>query len=303
MLRGVDISNWQSVGAGDNGADFVIIKATEGTNYVDPKCDQHYQRAKSQGKLLGVYHFGRPDKNGGTDGAKREAQYFVKNIQGYIKQAILVLDYEVAPYSDDWARAFMDEVYNLTGVYPMIYASASKINGFNWSKTAAVSGLWIAGYPAKYDVKNPPVPSVNDMPYKIGAWKFWCIWQYSSCAGTLDVDIANLDKTAWMKYANPSSQPAPAPTPAPSTGFLPAKGYWCRGDNDPRVGQLAAFMRQNFPAYTSSKALGNYYGQYLESAIKEFQRRAKADGRYDDAIDGDTGPKTYAALKSYGFTG
>lgn len=96
--------------------------------------------------------------------------------------------------------------------------------------------------------------------------------------------------------------PDPTPTPPqPTTGFLPAKGFWAPGDNDARVGQLASFMRAVFPAYTSAKALGNYYGPYLTASITTFQRKAKADGKYNGAIDGKTGPITYAALKSYGF--
>lgn len=97
--------------------------------------------------------------------------------------------------------------------------------------------------------------------------------------------------------------PAPTPTPTPTPGFLPPKGYWCRYDRDDRVAQLADFMRRTFPAYTPKAALGPLYGDNLWKAMKEFQRRAKAAGRYNDAIDGNTGPKTYAALKTYGFKG
>jgi len=93
----------------------------------------------------------------------------------------------------------------------------------------------------------------------------------------------------------------PTPTPAPSDGFLPAKGYWARYDRDERVNQLSKFMRKTFPSYTPAAALGPVYGDNLWKSIKEFQRRAKSAGRYNDAIDGNTGPKTYAALQSYGF--
>lgn len=304
-MRVVDVSSWQNTGSYNlNDFDGLIAKATEGTGYVDKMCDKHYQNAKNAGKLRGVYHFARPDLNKGTDGARREAQFFVKNIQGYIKDAILVLDYEVAPYSDDWSFAFMDEVHNLTGVWPMLYASASKINGYNWAKTAAVSGLWIAGYPNKYNVPNPPVPSVNDMPYKIGQWGFWCIWQYSSSRGRLDVNITTINAEQWGKYANPGGGPSPTPPtpPTPTDDFLPAKGYWCRYDNDERVAALANFMLEVFSSYTPKAAKGPIYGYNLWSAIKEFQKRAKIAGRYNDAIDGNTGPKTQAALASYGFT-
>lgn len=84
-------------------------------------------------------------------------------------------------------------------------------------------------------------------------------------------------------------------------GFFPARGYFKRGDSSPNVGKIATFMRNTFPAYTSSKALGNLYGPYIESAIKEFQRRAKADGKYNDNVDGFCGPITVQSLMKYGF--
>ena len=202
-LYGYDISKWQSVGTGDSAKDFIICKATEGSGYVDPNCDKHYQRAKKQGKLLGVYHFARPDLNKGTAGAKAEAAYFVKNIKGYIGEAILVLDWEQPGTTGQvsWAKAWLDEVYRLTKVRPLIYTSASVVNGNNWSSISGNYGLWIAGYPNAYNVKNPPTPTTGAMPYKIGSWKFWAIWQYSSSAGTLDRDIANMDAKGWKAYA------------------------------------------------------------------------------------------------------
>ncbi len=219
MLRGLDISNWQAVGTGDQAKDFVICKATEGTNYVDQTCDAHYQRAKSQGKLLGVYHFARPDLNS----AEAEADFFVNNIRGYVGEAILVLDWEVQQWRTDWAKAFLDRVTNLTGVKPLIYMSGSQVTAYDWSAVVnADYGLWIAGYPNKYNVVNPPEPTEGEMPYSTGQWSFWAIWQYSSSAGTLDRNVANMTREAWLAYAGangetPSlpSTPTPAPTPAP----------------------------------------------------------------------------------------
>lgn len=232
-LYGYDVSSYQKVGAGDGAKDFLICKATEGTGYVDSLCDKHYQRAKGKGKLLGVYHFARPDLNTGTNGAKAEAAYFVNNVKGYIKQAILVLDWEQPGTTGQvsWAKTWLDEVYRLTGVRPLIYMSASVVNGNNWSSISINYGLWIAGYPAAYNVKNPPTPTVGAIPYKIGSWKFWAIWQYSSGAGTLDYDIANMDKAAWGKYAakatakpattttttTPTEKPAEKPKEEPKT--------------------------------------------------------------------------------------
>ena len=77
--------------------------------------------------------------------------------------------------------------------------------------------------------------------------------------------------------------------------FLPAKGYWREGDEDYRIAKLATFMYRVFPAYTSKKALGAYFGPYLKKSIVEFQRRT---GLYPDGM---VGKLTYNKLKEYGF--
>lgn len=110
--------------------------------------------------------------------------------------------------------------------------------------------------------------------------------------------LAGLKVLGWGEWCNGYRivEIVPDPTPAP-TGFLPAKGYWAKYDKDDRVAALASFMRKTFPAYTSAKALGPVYGDYLWKAIKEFQKRT---GLYPD---GCTGKITYAKLKQYGFKG
>ena len=54
--------------------DIVTIKATQGTGYVNPNCNQDYAAAKGAGKLLGLYHYA-----GGGDPVA-EADYFINNI-------------------------------------------------------------------------------------------------------------------------------------------------------------------------------------------------------------------------------
>lgn len=77
--------------------------------------------------------------------------------------------------------------------------------------------------------------------------------------------------------------------------FFPARGYFKKGDVSANVGKIATFMKKTFPAYTSTKALGNTYGDNLITAIKEFQKRTglEADGLF--------GKQTLAKLEKYGF--
>lgn len=206
MLKGIDISNWQSVDAVREAPDFCIIKATQGTGYVSPTCDQQYQLAKQLGKLRGVYHYA----SGGDPVA--EADFFIKNIKGYIKDAILVLDWERGENArfnehSNWCKRFVDRVHELTGVWCLIYMSASVLSLDNWSKVSSTCGLWVAGYPDNRDSWDIP-----DFIYNTNGW-ILVLWQYTSSNGRLDRDVAYIDAKAWGKYANPGSEPAPTPKP------------------------------------------------------------------------------------------
>lgn len=123
---------------------------------------------------------------------------------------------------------------------------------------------------------------------KISGWKATghaCFGWGELCDGVRVVSWKN----------DPKPQPV-KPTPKKDT-FLPDRGYWKKGDKDERIGRLAKFMRDNYHLYTKPQALGNYFGDNLESSIKEFQRRTSLKD------DGCVGPITYAKLKSKGFKG
>lgn len=214
-LYGYDMSKWQNNVVSDR--DFLIVKATEGVGYVDPTCDAKYQMNKQAGKLLGFYHFARPDLG---NSAEAEAEYFVKNTKNYFGEAIPILDWEKSTGNVTWAKAWLDRVYALTGVRPMIYMSASVVTGNNWTAVAQANyGLWIAGYPSKYNNTNPPDPAPDEQPYKTGAWAFAAMWQYTSSAGLLDKDIFYGDAKAWKKYAERAGE-ATKPAKADETATV-----------------------------------------------------------------------------------
>lgn len=87
----------------------------------------------------------------------------------------------------------------------------------------------------------------------------------------------------------------PTKTETKTESFLPSRGYFKKGDNHENVGKIASFMRKVFPSYTSEKALGNYYGDNLIKAVKEFQKRTGLEP------DGYFGPLTLAKLEEFGF--
>ena len=87
MLKVIDISSHQSVEtAGIDGIDAVIVKATQGTGYINPKCDAQYQLAKKKGRLLGVYHYagGGDPVAGQTTSSRTSKVIFTKLYSAWI---------------------------------------------------------------------------------------------------------------------------------------------------------------------------------------------------------------------------
>lgn len=216
-LNGIDISNWQAgINLSAVPADFVIIKATEGNTYVSPSADTQYQGAKSAGRLLGVYHFAT------GVGAVEEAKFFLSNIQGYLGEAILVLDWEagVVTQGVGYAKAFLDYVYQQTGIRPLIYMSKSVTNSYDWSTVSANYGLWVAQYADSNPTGYQDDPWTDTNGY--GSWSAPAIFQYSSTgrlsgySGNLDLDKFYGDIKAWQAYAKSAhTEPEPEPDPEP----------------------------------------------------------------------------------------
>jgi hypothetical protein len=120
-------------------------------------------------------------------------------VRGYLNEAILALDWEQPGTQNNvsWAKAWLDEVYRLTGVKPLIYMSASVVSAYDWSVVAnADYGLWIAGYPDLRSSWDLP-----DFCYSTGAWKFYALWQFTNSHGSLDRDVFMGDARAWKLYA------------------------------------------------------------------------------------------------------
>lgn len=244
-MNGIDVSGYQpkDITTIVKDYDFVIIKATEGTSFVSPNCDAQYQAAKKRGKLVGVYHFAS-----GGDAAK-EAEYFIKNVKGYVGEAILVLDWEAGAVAKgaSWVRTFVRRVKELTDVPPIIYGSSSPLNaaGIPGLAKAENCGLWVAAY------ANNATTGYQNAPQLLGS----VIRQYSShgrlanYAGNLDLNRSTLNAAQWKAYAKGGrggSTPAPAPKPTPkpvkktnqqvAKEIVARKGGW--GDGDTRIARL-----------------------------------------------------------------
>lgn len=219
-LHGVDIASYQKdMDCSKVKADFIIIKATQGNTYVNPNCNRQYAQAKAAGKLLGLYHYST------GIGAEIEADFFINNVKNYVKEAILCFDWEHNDVGGknpvfntagevDYVYRFMKRVHDLTGVYPLLYMSASVTRRRDWSKVAQICELWDAQYASATKITD-----YQDSPWRdnkgLGAWKQPpAIHQYSSSGsiegyrqtspGKLDMDIAYLTRDEWLMLARGS---------------------------------------------------------------------------------------------------
>ena len=213
-MNGIDISSWQrDINLSAVKADFVIVKATEGIGYVDKTCDKFFQKALSLGKKIGFYHFARPTKN---NDPVREADFFYENCKGYFGKAIPILDWEAENKQNvAYAKAWLDRVYQRSGVKPVIYMSESVANAYNWSSVAnADYGLWVAKYRDNNPDYNYNMANAGSRP-KVKWWKFYCMWQWTSSGrlngynGNLDCNVFYGDRSTWDKYAVKSGTTQP----------------------------------------------------------------------------------------------
>lgn len=257
-MRGIDISNWQNgLCIHSLDVEFCICKATEGIGYTDPCCEQFVTQCREKGILWGFYHFARENE------PEAEARYFYDECRGYIHKGIPVLDYETSNYDNrEWCERFLQAFHDLSGIWAMLYISASRCGEYENSWIPEKCGLWVAGYPWDMDSYD----QAGDMPYNIYPWPFAAIWQFTSGLyipgydGRLDGDIAYMDADAWMKYAG-SAAPAPEPQPTPDINDLACRviaGEF--GNGEERKARLGSM-------YDAVQARVNEYYEVAEQVI------------------------------------
>lgn len=191
--------------------DGVIVKATEGVGYVNHYCDGWVQTLKRLGKPWGFYHY----CSGGDPIA--EADYFYTNTQTYFGDGVPCADYEAEALhaGTGYLKRFLDRVYELSGVRPLVYCSLSVVQGQDFSAIAnAGYQLWVAQY-ANYN----PVNGFLDRPWQSGSVKpfsRYVMQQYTSNGRLngwdkgLDFDKYEGSYAEWLETARGESGPTPA---------------------------------------------------------------------------------------------
>jgi GH25 family lysozyme M1 (1,4-beta-N-acetylmuramidase) len=217
-LEGIDVSHWQgsinwsSVAAA--GKKFAVMKATESTIYADSQYPTWHPAARSVGIRVGAYHFAQPSTTAGD--AVAEADWFVSHANLLAGDLNPALDLEVSnglstSALQAWVGAWLTEVYQKTGVRPMIYTSPSFWRNYMGDTRSFADQGYTVLWVAHWFVTSPSVPGSN--------WggHGWTFWQYSDCgsvsgiSGCVDLDRYNgTDLTKVTYGANFTVAPSPA---------------------------------------------------------------------------------------------
>lgn len=208
MLKGIDISRWQGTPDFDilkGQIDFLIIKATEGTGFIDPSYSYNRDNARRVGLGLGYYHFARPDLGNSPES---EADYFCNAISDIREGEVVALDYE-ANWEGDvvaWCKGFLDRVASrFDGLKGVIYINKSTQKGYDWSSVINSDyGLWLADYDGNGDSAPWPVIAFQ----QTGSQGL-----VTGISGNIDTDVFAGDEATFKKYGfQGQSQPTPEPS-------------------------------------------------------------------------------------------
>ncbi|WP_103867101.1 glycoside hydrolase family 25 protein [Aquimarina sp. I32.4] len=201
-ILGVDIShfqnniNWNDIKS--DSINFVYIKATEGTDYQDPKFKKNRASAKSNCIYRGLYHFYVTDND-----PKGQAQNFINTVK-QLEPGDLppVLDLEKLGLKSAVTKEayqkntllWLQLVEKELGIRPIVYTNLFFANEYLTHSDFASYKLWLAEY-TNEDLIIPETWKNNG----------WTIWQRTDrekiegIKGDVDYDLFNGDATAFRK--------------------------------------------------------------------------------------------------------
>lgn len=171
-LQGIDVSHWagridfEQVKA--DGIRIVYIKATQGTDYIDPDFERNYRDADKAGLAIGFYHYvmARSENE-----ARAEARYFAAHIRDKKQHVRPAMDFEVfGELTTAEVRVISEEFLTTleeeTRQVPVLYSDSSNASTRFDDDRFRRYPLWIADYDVfRPDMENP--------------WKHWSGWQYT----------------------------------------------------------------------------------------------------------------------------
>lgn len=191
-LQGIDVSHWAGKinfeRVRDSGIRIVYIKATQGTDYVDPDFERNYRDAHREELNIGFYHYVTARD---INEASEEARFFASRIRDKVQNARATMDFETfgeltTAEIRGISLRFLETLERELGHLPVIYSDVSNASTHFADRRLTKYPLWIADYGvSRPDMENP--------------WSRWSGWQYTDrgrvrgIAGDVDRDYFRRD--------------------------------------------------------------------------------------------------------------
>ncbi len=197
---GVDISSWQGTNLDQqakSGAQFAVVKVSEGTNYQNSRAQGQIQSAEQNNMMTMGYHY----THFGSDSnrAVQEGNYAVNSAQqaGLPQGSYLAADWEQdvnnntngsVAANTNAITGFMDTVHD-GGYNPMLYSSEWLLkNKVDTNKISEKypNALWVAKYKTNGREDNPDYnyfPSMDN----VAIWQYTQNWRGQNVDGNVNV--------------------------------------------------------------------------------------------------------------------
>lgn len=185
------------------GAEYAIIKITEGTNYINSYCKQLINRSAVAGvKGFAFYHFGRFNNDAQ---AVKEANYFIKNTKNEVRVksgSLMVLDAEIPNMPTSSVIAFL-KVLRKAGFKAGFYTYKYLLPNFNLERIKKyMDFFWLAAYPLGNGVRADRKPNFGYFP----SAKYVDMWQYTDNLLGYKVDGSITVTDNAIKMFNPKTK-------------------------------------------------------------------------------------------------
>lgn len=171
LYEGIDVSGWQGnidfAQVKRAGIEIVYMKASEGSNFVDPYFNQNYTNAKANDLKVGFYHYLTARS---VEEAISQATFFVATISGKNPDCRLAMDFEsfgnlTVSEINQIGLTFVKTVEELSNKEVVIYSNTNDAT-IIFEGELTNYPLWVA----QYEVEQP-TPN--------GKWNTWVGWQYT----------------------------------------------------------------------------------------------------------------------------
>lgn len=189
--EGIDVSGWQGEidfeRVKNSGIEYVYIKASEGSNSIDPYFSRNYREAKRNGLNVGFYHYVTART---VQEAEEEASHFAKTIAGTSPDCKLAMDFEVFgnltnEEINEISIRFLETTQRLTNKEMIVYSDTSNARNIFSKEIADRYELWVAQYGV-------------DEPSDNGKWNTWVGFQYTD-TGRVDGINGNVDRNKFTR--------------------------------------------------------------------------------------------------------